>query len=571
VIRIQETQLFNGVNGLSPAGVITEATAGYDSSFTAASLDILCSTNGGFGFVAHLQPILSELSHIPRPLPSYTETSQETSPEWDGKLDIVSLQTAYQAGFSPLTVVEDIFTRIEAYENVNPGSWIYRVPKSVVLEATRDLLNRFPDRSKRPPLFCVPFSIKDSIDVAGIPTTTACPPLSHIPSVNAPLHIALIEQGGLFIGKSNLDQLATGLTGQRSPYGAPSSAINSSYVPGGSSSGSSVQVGAKLVSFSIGTDTAGSGRVPAAFNGIVGFKPTPGTIPCVGVTPACMSLDCVAVLASTVRDARTVWRILETFDPRDPYTKPEELRKCPHVVHSTGQTETTFRFGIPPPDVLGICSEPYRRFFAETVTQLQKIGGKLQPINWEPFDKAGRLLYDGTFVLERVASIPDLPGSGGSDGPTWFEKHKADLHPVISELFTAVINRKVTAVDVFRDLQAQRRYTALVHNEVFSQGASGVDVVILPTAPTHWTIDEVKGDPIVKNSALGVFTHCGNVLDLCAISCPAGEIDAKELGGQGVLPFGVMFMGRRGGDSEVLDLATRFEDSFKEDVDASRG
>jgi Asp-tRNA(Asn)/Glu-tRNA(Gln) amidotransferase A subunit family amidase len=199
------------------------------------------------------------------------------------------------------------------------------------------------------------------------------------------------------------------------------------------------------------------------------------------------------------------------------------------------------------------------------------MAGVFQPINWEPFDKAGRLLYDGTFVLERVASIPDLPGSGGIDGPTWFEKHKADLHPVISELFTAVINRKVTAVDVFRDLQAQRRYTVLVHNEVFTQDTGGVDVVVLPTAPTHWTIDEVKGDPIVKNSALGVFTHCSNVLDLCAISCPAREFDAKELGGQGVLPFGVMFMGRRGGDSEVLDLATRFEDFLKLDADASRG
>jgi Asp-tRNA(Asn)/Glu-tRNA(Gln) amidotransferase A subunit family amidase len=187
------------------------------------------------------------------------------------------------------------------------------------------------------------------------------------------------------------------------------------------------------------------------------------------------------------------------------------------------------------------------------------MGGKLQPINWEPFEKAGKLLYDGTFVFERLASIPDLPGSGGLDAATWFEKHKGDLHPVIAELVTAVMQRKTTAMDVFRDLQAQRRCTALVQNVVFTQAASGVDVVVLPTAPTHWTIEEVKDDPIAKNSVLGVFTHCGNVLDLCAVACPAGTFQASELGGEGVLPFGVMFLGGTGGDCEALEIAMRFE------------
>ncbi|PKS13151.1 hypothetical protein jhhlp_000493 [Lomentospora prolificans] len=543
--------------------VVVEATAGYNASFKTASLDMLYWANGLFGFVANLQSVLEGLSRVTPVACSDTETPPQTPPGWDGKLDIASLQAAYRAGVSPLTVVESVYSKIDAYESINPGSWIHRVAKSSALEAARELVRRFPDRSRLPPLFCVPFSVKDSIDMAGLPTTTACPPLSNIPSVSAPVIPAVLDQGALFVGKSNLDQLATGLTGQRSPYGACSSTINPKYICGGSSSGSSVQVGANLVSFSIGTDTAGSGRVPAAFNGIFGFKPTRGTVPCVGVTPACMSLDCIAVLASTARDARAVWRILETFDPQDPYTKPSELRKTPRLVNSIGAGAKAFRFGIPPASALSLCSAPYRRLFAETVSRLQAMGGKLQPINWEPFEKAGELLYDGTFVLERVASIPDLPGSGGLDGPSWFEKHKSDLHPVISELFGAVINRKATAVDVFRDLQAQRRYTAQAHNEIFTQAASGVDIVVVPTAPTHWTIDEVKADPIAKNSALGIFTHCGNVLDLCAISCPAGTFDAKELGGEGVLPFGIMFMGGSGGDCDVLDLAIRFEDALR--------
>jgi Asp-tRNA(Asn)/Glu-tRNA(Gln) amidotransferase A subunit family amidase len=189
------------------------------------------------------------------------------------------------------------------------------------------------------------------------------------------------------------------------------------------------------------------------------------------------------------------------------------------------------------------------------------MGGKLQPLDWEPFEKAGQLLYDGTFVLERLASIPDLPGSGGLDAEAWLEKHRDGLHPVISELFGEVVNRKTTATEVFRDLQAQRRYTARVHNDVFTQAAHGVDILVVPTAPTHWTIDEVKADPIAKNSALGIFTHCGNVLDLCAVSVPAGKFDAAELGsgGTGNLPFGVMFLAGSGGDCDLLDLATRFE------------
>lgn len=306
-----------------------------------------------------------------------------------------------------------------------------------------------------------------------MPTTTACPILSHTPAADSPIYAAVVSQGGLFIGKANLDQLATGLTGQRSPYGAPSSAVNTAYISGGSSSGSAVQVGAHLVSFSLGTDTAGSGRVPAAFNSVVGFKPTPGTVSLVGVTPACMSLDCIAVIATTVQDARTVWRVLEGRDPRDPYSKPLEFRWSARPIRSPGPLVTHFRFGIPPFEALAVCSLPYRRLFDETVRRLQGMGGTLQVVDWTPFEKAGQLLYDGSFVLERLASIPDLAASGGLDAHAFLEKHRAELHPVISEIFTAVAARPTAATDVFRDLQAQRRYTAAVHSEVFTQSAGG--------------------------------------------------------------------------------------------------
>lgn len=519
-------------------------------------------SNGLFGFTGHLQPLLDALAPLSTPLP--TIDMPQTPLAWDGKLDIPTLQASYRAGVSPLDVIETIYSKIKAYEKVNPGSWIHLLPKEKVLAAARGLIHQFPDRSKRPPLFGVPFSLKDSIDVAGFPTTTACPPLSHTPSSDAPVYTSLISQGGLFVGKANMDQLATGLTGQRSPYGACASAVNGDYICGGSSSGSAVQVGARLVSFSLGTDTAGSGRVPAAFNGVVGWKPTRGTVPLVGITPACQSLDCIAVLASTVSDARAVWRTLETFSPLDPYAKPPDFRKSARPVHSLGPPATQFRFGVPPAAALATCSPPYRRLFERVIAQLQEMGGKLQPIDWEPFEKAGKLLYEGSFVHERLAAIPDLPSSGGLEAREWLEKHKGDVHPVISELFTSVLNRGTTATEVFRDLQAQRRYTSQVHDEAFTRAAGGVDVVVTPTAPTHWSIEEVRSDPISKNSALGVFAHCANVLDLCAVSCPAGRFDASEFGGERELPFGVMFMGGSGADCEVLEIARRFEEAVRD-------
>lgn len=534
---------------------IEEATSGYnDTCFKQTSLDMIHWSQGLFGFVASLQPLLDVLKPLSAFNNSAESTPPQTPPEFDGDLTVLSLQKAYKDGLSPVTVVEALYNKIETYKKVDPAVWIHLESKENVLEAAKALTVKFPDRKVLPPLFGIPFSVKDSIDIAGLPTTTACPPLAHIPSASAVVYDKVISEGALFIGKTNLDQLATGLTGCRSPYGITHSVYNKDYISGGSSSGNAVSVGAKLVSFSLATDTAGSGRVPPGFNGVVGYKPTRGTISFRGVTPACLSLDCIALTTHTVFDARTIWQILEEHDPLDPYSKPAITFE--RHVNSIGPQAKTFKFGIPPLEALAVCSLPARRMFNQTVARLQKLGGVLTPMDWLPFQKAGQLLYDGTFVSERLASLPD----------DFLSKNRNSLHPVIVELMDAVVARQSTAVQAYRDLQAKALYTRQAE-EVFSYSASGIDVLIVPTAPIHWRIDEVLADPIKKNSHLGEFTHCGNVLDLCAAAVPAGTYPVSELSGKkddvGELPFSVTFLSRSRLDAEMLEIAQRFEESVR--------
>jgi len=537
---------------------IEEATSGYnDACFKKSTLDMIHWSQGLFGFIGSLQPLLDALAPLStRSSKAGSTTPPQTPPAFDGDLTIPSLQRAYKNGLSPVSVVEALYDKIDAYKKVNSAVWIHLEPRAKVLEAAAKLAAQCSDRTAPPPLFGVPFSVKDSIDVRGIPTTTACPPLAHVPSVSAVVHDKVIAEGALFFGKVNLDQLATGLVGCRSPYGITHSVYHKDYISGGSSSGSAVSVGANLVSFSLATDTAGSGRVPAGYNGIVGYKPTRGTISFRGVTPACLSLDCIALSAKTVADARTLWQILEGHDPLDPYAKPAMAFE--RHINSIGAQARAFKFGIPPPEALAICSRPARRMFNETVSKLQSIGGVLTPIDWSPFHNAGQLLYDGTFVSERLAFLPD----------DFMEKNRDALHPVIAQLMDAVVARKSSAIDAYRDLQAKAFYTRQAE-QVFAYSAKGVDVVVVPTTPTHWTIEEVLADPIKKNSVLGEFTHCGNVLDLCGVAVPAGMYPIAELNGKdesGTLPFSVTFLGGSRLDAEMLEIARRFEQSMKEEA-----
>ena len=531
-------------------GGVEEATAGYNPGFKTCTLQMIYWSQGLFGFVAKLEPLLKCLA-------PYVATPPQTPPAFDGDLSISSLQKYYRNGLSPMTVMQVVLERIETYSAIDPAVWIYRASKDSVFEQVRELQSKWPDADALPPLYGVPFSVKDSIDIAGLPTTTACPPLAQIPSKSAPSYETLISQGAIFLGKTNLDQLATGLTGCRSPYGITRSVFNKSYISGGSSSGSCVSVGAALVSFSLATDTAGSGRVPSGFNGVVGYKPTRGLISIQGVTPACLSLDCIAFIATTVSDARTAWDLCAHFDAEDRYAK--RCFPLPRHIDSLGPQATTFTFGIPPPEALHICSPIYSRKFDEAVQTLRHLGGELRPIDWTPFSQAGKLLYDGSFVSERLASLPD----------DWLAQHKSSLHPVIAQIFSAVEARGSTAVDAYRDLQAKALLTR--HAErVFE----GVDLLVVPTAPTHWTVEEVLERPVEQNSVLGEFTHCGNVLDLCAVAVPAGTYSVGEAGGGGggvdgncgvdsrgggELPFSVTFLGGSCTDTEVLRIADRFD------------
>ncbi|KAL8710025.1 MAG: hypothetical protein Q9220_005296 [cf. Caloplaca sp. 1 TL-2023] len=535
---------------------IEEATAGYNDSFKCPTLDMISWSEGLFGFIASLQPLLETLA----PLASNTVSTGSTTPPqtplaFDGNLSIPSLQDSYRRGLSPLTMLESLLDRIEKYRTIDPAVWIHLETKASTMKRASDIQAIWPDRTKLPPLFGVSFSVKDSIDIVGLPTTTACPPLAHVPPKSSPAYELLLAEGAIFIGKTNLDQLATGLTGCRSPYGIPRSVFSREYISGGSSSGSCVSVGAGLVSFSLATDTAGSGRVPAGFNGVVGFKPTRGLLSCVGVTPACLSLDCIALIAHTVEDSRTVWNVCAEHDPNDRYAKTSA--PVQRHVNSTGPQATSFKFGIPPPEALAICSAEYRRLFNDAVQRLRSMGGSLMPMDWSPFQKAGKLLYEGSFVCERLASLPD----------DWLDKNRDHLHPVIKEIFEGVVARHSTAVEAYRDLQAKALYTRLAE-EVFAYNSSGVDVVVVPTAPTHFTVEEVLADPVAKNSVLGEFTHFGNVLDLCAVAVPAATYHSSDSGDQKkLLPFSVTFLGGSRSDAETLEIARRFEASVNMGTD----
>ena len=503
--------------------------------------------------------------------PSVLTPNSDTAPPytgWDGCLTLSALRKSYTSGISPVAVITAVYTKIYAHILSTSSTFIYLVPKETSLRLAESLQARYPDPSNLPPLYGVPFTLKDSIDVTGIPTTLACPPLSHIPSRSAHIYNTLTSLGAIFIGKTNLDQFATGLTGCRSPYGIPACVYDKAYISGGSSSGAAVSVGADLVSFAVATDTAGSGRVPAGFNGVVGFKPTRGTVSFSGVMKACESLDCLSFMATPaggIADVRRIWNLVRGFDPEDPYAKPPgSLPVGPVDARKT----RGFRFAIPDMKAVGACSPIYRKMFYEAVGKLQGIGGEVCDGDWGLFEEAGRLLYDGALVSERLSTLPD-------DG--WVEREKDELHPVIHQIFQNVLERGAGAADVYRDLkkmavyylppntffsfffkknpqltELKNRLTRKATSTLFNPShPSYIDALIVPTSPFHPKISSVLNDPIALNSRLGTFTHFGNVLDLCAVAVPAGYHQK--------LPFSITLLGRAGADARILEIARMFE------------
>lgn len=429
-------------------------------------------------------------------------------------LDIGALTRAYANGaLKPEDVIAEVYARIRARGEC--PVWITLVSEDAARAKARN--------APKGPLHGIPFAVKDNIDVAGLPTTCACPAFAYTPERSATVVELLEAAGAILIGKTNMDQFATGLVGTRSPYGIPSSVFSDEHISGGSSSGSAVAVAAGLVSFALGTDTAGSGRVPAGFNNIVGLKPSKGLISTRGVVPACRTQDVVSVFASTVGDAHAVLGVAGKFDDADAYSRR------PTGSISPEQLPVGFRFGVPKdgPDFLG--DDAAAALFAEADARLQSLGGQRVEIDFAPFREAARLLYEGPWVAERLAAIEDFART-----------HPEDMDATVRGIICGA--DKIDAVSAFK---AFYRLGELTRSAEHSW--EQMDVLLLPTSGTIYTIADVLADPVRLNSNLGLTTNFVNLMDLSALAVPAGF---RANG----LPFGVTLIARAFEDGKLAGI-----------------
>jgi allophanate hydrolase len=365
------------------------------------------------------------------------------------------------------------------------------------------------------PLFGVPFAVKDNIDVAGWPTTAACPAFAYTPAKDATVVRRLLDAGAVLLGKTNLDQFATGLVGTRSPFGAPACTFDAAHVSGGSSSGSAVATARGDVAFALGTDTAGSGRVPAGFNNVVGLKPTPGRVPTTGVVPACRSLDCVSVFALTVDDAAAVLAAIEGPDDEDHYA-------C-FAPGAEALPAGAPRIGVPARPRL---DAGYDAAWSEALERARSLGARIVEIDFEPLHEIARLLYEGPWVAERLHAAREV-----------LERDPKAMDPIV-----AAIIARGTRYDAAETFAAQY---ALQHGRVLAQRIwQAADALLVPTAPRHPTFAEVAADPVGANAALGAYTNFVNLLGWAALALPSGFTEAG-------LPFGVTLIGRGGSDAAL--------------------
>jgi allophanate hydrolase len=429
-------------------------------------------------------------------------------------MDFQTLGRAYQQGrLRPEDVAEAILERAERWSGAN--IWITPPAQMLVLSEARNVAERFRGASSLPPLYGLPFAIKDNIDLAGFDTTAGCPAFAYRPTSDAIAVERLRAAGAFPVGKTNLDQFATGLVGVRSPYGAVHNAFDPRFIAGGSSAGSAVAVAAGLASFSLGTDTAGSGRVPAALNNVVGLKPTRGSISNRGTVPACRSLDCVSIFALNCVDAQRVLDQVAAQDPADPFSR----RVAPTGVWNPD----CFRFGVPNASELDFAGDQENeRLFEAAVRGLEALGGEAIPVSIAAMLEAAELLYEGPWLAERVAAL----------GPFW-ETHADAIHPVVREIIAG--GEPFSATDAFR---AAYRLLALqgdARKEVWNR----VDLLVTPTTPTTHTIEEVHAAPVALNTRLGRYTNFVNLMDLCAVAVPAGfRADGQPLGVSLIAPAG---------------------------------
>jgi allophanate hydrolase len=427
--------------------------------------------------------------------------------------------------FAPYLAAADTPNTIAPHD----PAWISRTPAALLAQQLAALNGQSPATK---PLFGIPFAVKDNIDVAGLPTTAACPAFAYTPTQSATAVQRLQDAGAIAVGKTNLDQFATGLVGTRSPYGTPSSTFSDQHVSGGSSSGSAVVVARGDVPFALGTDTAGSGRVPAGFNNLVGLKPTPGLVPITGVVPACKSLDCVSVFALTVTDAARVLAHMEGPCPGEPVFNAlvSQPPRWP--------SQRPLRIGVPASlEFFGDAA--YAQAFAharEQWLQLQDQEGRPWPVQWIPVDMApflacAQLLYSGPWVAERYTAIRTL-----------FEQQPQAIHPVVHGIVASAKQHDAAAA-----FEALYQLKTLIAQTV--QVWRAIDVLMVPTAPTHPTLTAVMADPVGQNAQLGTYTNFVNLMGLAALALPAPLLPTG-------MPFGLTLIAPGGCDAALVDVGT---------------
>jgi amidase/allophanate hydrolase len=440
-------------------------------------------------------------------------------------LSVTTLDRIYTSGqMGPRDLVAALYDRIGS----GRPDWIFLRPSDGALAACASVEAR---RAAGEPLalYGVPFGVKDNIDVAGMPTTAACPSFSHVPARSA-RSVELLEQAGaICLGKTNLDQFATGLSGARSPYGACSSIGNPLYVSGGSSSGSAVVVAAGHVSFALGTDTGGSGRIPAGFNGVVGIKPTVGRVSTRGLVPNCPTLDCVSIFARTVDDGARVLEVIDGFDPDDPFARPVPARA------TVPQPARPFRFGVlAPSDREWFGMPDCAALYDAACERLAGLGGTPMAIDFAPLREAGRMLFDGPWIAERRAALAPFVDS----------RQDALLDVTRAVLATA---DRYDAERTFASLHRLARLRRATERQF-----DAISVLVVPTAPRPFTIAEMEADPIRLNNQLGHYSYFANLLDLCAVAVPNGVLASG-------VPMGVTLLAPAWADERLAGIARRFE------------
>ena len=438
-------------------------------------------------------------------------------------LTIDTFRQAYRSGTATIrSVVQEIRDKITADDD--PAIFIHLLDEADLEPYLKSLEDQSPESL---PLYGIPFVIKDNIDLAGVPTTAACPDYAYTPKKSSFVVDRLIKAGAIPLGKTNLDQFATGLVGVRSPYGIPKNPVNPGYLPGGSSSGSAVAVAHGYAVFSLGTDTAGSGRVPAAFNELIGLKPSRGLLSNTGVVPACRSLDCISIFTNHVEDARQILEIATAPDLKDSYS-----REWKGDFARTKRNR--IKIGVPKQEDLEFFgNKAHRDRFQAYIAEMEsREDVELKTISFAPFVEAANLLYHGPWIAERDAAVGDF-----------IKKNPESAHPITRKIIESATG--LTATDAFRAFyrlqELKKKADAILQ---------GLDCILTPTTGTHYTVEAALEDPVETNTRLGYYTNFMNLLDYSAIAIPAGRT------AQG-LAFGVTLFSQAFQDRILLDIASR--------------